>query len=1021
MSDIENIKGFRDTAEEIFKSSAEGFTKLFLNHIQIYSDELNRFHNNLKEIHDENFSVDKIRLLIHLQREFHVWIASIEDICQWIREEQTFDSLKDRFSQLLQEYPENISFDVTDDFWRYGPDDSFIVKIGKRYRKVIISLKNAGIRMRNRVARLFGKHLINRYNPVRVFNQHNFFRFYFEIPVLKSYVNEIQRIIKQAADQLCRLHDSLEKFNRTILFKEYDMDGNFMTGSEKSSMNLAAVDENIDTISAVHDSIGKSLDEALSGFNETLDAASADYTERWGFAGTFILPGRKFDARKLGNAVGKTTSRLAKNQKLWDIHFRGEEGEWLKDIELTILQLESEIACMDTIKTIQTVVTDKLFPALENADRTINSSLEKFKDERKLSRSDLVTLIRAERAVLVRNLSENVLPHIMDAVLHANIIHSYQSYITRIRSALDAVADAHSIFKVRDVENVPPVSKVSRVALKELVMKEVFQPIVSKHGVSENSLNNRIEQSMRALAEIDQIVDYNMNTALILLEEHLEEEALDKAYTLVIEVFERTQTQLSELKTGFEKIASIAAEDLNGLTSELKGDIQKMADNDKVFELKIRLARAKTREKILNNIRFLLTSTKRLVRSLVPNIIEFAHRLRSGYNRIRKITGLAPVSKIMDLKLTEFLSESQTRLSRLPYVYQRLFSSQSLTDRRFFSSREEEIMEIKNAFSLWQAGKDISVSLIGERGSGKTSLLYFAGLDIFEGTPIVTVELNKKIFEEEDLFNVLKESFNESDVKTLDELEERIAHHEERRICIFENLHNLFFRTVYGLDAIERFILLVQRTERSIFWIITCALYGWMYLDKVIHISSYLGKSVELGLEKREEVEDTIIKRHRVSGYLLRFETPPDILKSRAFKKLSSDEERQPFLREQFFNQLVRLASGNIRVALLFWLMAIKEITKDTMIVSSEIEFDHTFVYQLPAEELFSLAALIQHEHLDTHMHALIFSQDIRVSEMILNRMLHKGYLQKNDDLYSIHPFLYRPVVKALKSKNILQ
>ncbi|MBN1294676.1 MAG: hypothetical protein JXB48_22765, partial [Candidatus Latescibacteria bacterium] len=112
---------------------------------------------------------------------------------------------------------------------------------------------------------------------------------------------------------------------------------------------------------------------------------------------------------------------------------------------------------------------------------------------------------------------------------------------------------------------------------------------------------------------------------------------------------------------------------------------------------------------------------------------------------------------------------------------------------------------------------------------------------------------------------------------------------------------------------------------------------------------------------------------------------------------------------------------GNIRVAILFWLMAIKEMTKDTMIVSSEIEFDHAFVYQLAPEELFSLAALIQHERINAEMHSTIFSQDIRDSELILNRMLRNGYLQKNGEQYSIHPFLYRPVVKALQSKNILQ
>jgi hypothetical protein len=135
---------------------------------------------------------------------------------------------------------------------------------------------------------------------------------------------------------------------------------------------------------------------------------------------------------------------------------------------------------------------------------------------------------------------------------------------------------------------------------------------------------------------------------------------------------------------------------------------------------------------------------------------------------------------------------------------------------------------------------------------------------------------------------------------------------------------------------------------------------------------------------------------------------------------MTSDEKRQEYLEDMLFGKLTELSAGNIRVAMLFWLMAITDFTKDRLVISPKIEFEYAFIYQLPSEELFTLAALIQHETLDAQQHSLIFHQDLKDSLLILNRMFNRGLLQKNQTGYFIHPFLYLPVVKALKSKNML-
>jgi hypothetical protein len=170
----------------------------------------------------------------------------------------------------------------------------------------------------------------------------------------------------------------------------------------------------------------------------------------------------------------------------------------------------------------------------------------------------------------------------------------------------------------------------------------------------------------------------------------------------------------------------------------------------------------------------------------------------------------------------------------------------------------------------------------------------------------------------------------------------------------------------------------------------------------------------------KEEIEAIVMKRHRVSGYQLEFETPAAVTESRKFKKLTSEEERQEYLRQLMFEQLNEFASGNVTIAMLFWLRAIKQASKEKLVLSPLIEFDHAFLYQLSADELFTLGALLHHETLTAEQHALVFHQDVQQSALLLNRLQSKGILVTTANGYVIHPLLYRSMVRVLQTRNIL-
>ena len=99
---------------------------------------------------------------------------------------------------------------------------------------------------------------------------------------------------------------------------------------------------------------------------------------------------------------------------------------------------------------------------------------------------------------------------------------------------------------------------------------------------------------------------------------------------------------------------------------------------------------------------------------------------RRHYFRIRKITGLAPTGIDIERELTRFLIETRKQMEALPFVYRRLFRIEPLLDDRFFSGRNDELIEFEQCFRNWQAGQFAITALVGEKGSGRTTLINFA-------------------------------------------------------------------------------------------------------------------------------------------------------------------------------------------------------------------------------------------------------------------------------------------------------
>jgi len=189
----------------------------------------------------------------------------------------------------------------------------------------------------------------------------------------------------------------------------------------------------------------------------------------------------------------------------------------------------------------------------------------------------------------------------------------------------------------------------------------------------------------------------------------------------------------------------------------------------------------------------------------------------------------------------------------------------------------------------------------------------------------------------------------------------------------------------------------------------------------MLGLARYYREPIFLGPIGWEELAQLLLKRHRVSGYALRFEPSAEAAASRRYLRLRSERARQDFLRELFFRRLAETAEGNIELALLLWLDGVRRFDRGEVSLSPGIGLDQEAILALPSEDHFTLAALVLHEHLDAEGLARVFEEPVAQSMLRLSRLANAGILQEAPAGYSVHPLVYRSAVRVLRSRNLVK
>ncbi|MDA0745708.1 MAG: ATP-binding protein, partial [bacterium] len=329
---------------------------------------------------------------------------------------------------------------------------------------------------------------------------------------------------------------------------------------------------------------------------------------------------------------------------------------------------------------------------------------------------------------------------------------------------------------------------------------------------------------------------------------------------------------------------------------------------------------------------------------------------------VRRFLGLASVERqethtaIDEANLYGVLSES------LPQVYRRLFRQAPLQSEDLLIAREKEMETFRRALERWKEGRRAAVSVVGELGSGKTSLLNCAVQGVFKESRVIMWKLEQTTHTEDSLTRSLAEAFGFPEA-SLAELEKKVLQFEEPRVFILEHAHHLFLRTIGGFEGLRAFLLFLAATSERVLWVLSMNEYTWRYLDPIVHISDYFPFQIETTNMSGPELEKTIMARHGLSGYRLRFRKGEALSRTlgRQLKKAPGEREEQAVLRKAFFEKLNSVSKGNVQIGLFYWLRSIENLDGDIMEIAPLEPLRFDFLSHLSVDKLFTLAAIVLH------------------------------------------------------------
>jgi hypothetical protein len=353
--------------------------------------------------------------------------------------------------------------------------------------------------------------------------------------------------------------------------------------------------------------------------------------------------------------------------------------------------------------------------------------------------------------------------------------------------------------------------------------------------------------------------------------------------------------------------------------------------------------------------------------------------------------------------------------SELPAIYGSLFRLAPVEDKRFLVGRDREMAGLEQALKDWDAGRYAACIFVGARGSGKTSLLNCAAHGAFAGHEVIRTQ-----FEERMITPTAIDAFLRRVLDLSPDADLTTAFKAKRRILMIEEGERIYLRKVGGFHGAEHLMRWIQNTVSTTLWVLAMNDKAFRVLCAGAQFSRAFSHRINAMNVSREDLENAILERHRLSGLRLEFAAPPvaDPRVSRIKNWLGLEASPQKL----YFDSLYQQSGGVFRSAFELWSSSIERVEGETLKIRQPLEPAFAQLRsELAQEDLFTLLIIQEHGSLTHEEAADVLYEDPYKSRTRMDRLRALGLIENDPEHpgLRVRPEAYRFTSDALERVNL--
>ena len=718
---------------------------------------------------------------------------------------EEFTSFNEALNNYLSTLDETVKEVQLDERFSVASKDTIFIKNLKRIKKPANKISQFPVNAVNIPRKILKKEPKPAKNWYHIIPYRNFSLLYLRDKLSRLLIEIIEEADLNISSAYSKIWELDEKLNSVFT---NDPAQNEIDDKSLKEINFK---EEVENIIKFLTELKDSFEEKASG---KVDEIFIKYEDAYNKVGTIEEPKRKYSSQKIKRSNENLNNDYKEIKKGWQNTFFTLFEEWRLNKELYILCGNSAKAYSKIKEDSEERINKRIVPGLKK----ITSLLEDIKleiNEFYGDSGELLSLLYRKKDKIFKQLTNKIIPSVSETILAQNIPELAGGIEINIEKLVQNLSTQRAIIKLNTYSRKVKNSEIDYISPKEIISFASLTKFSKSIQHVKNNILREIQKVQSSITDIDQISDFNLDTAISMFRsnERTGEDPLD----IAAEGIERAIGKTNEVEKTLLTISKEIEEIIGNAVSDFNGDLIKLTKTENILDIKIKIAKAKALQRTTKLKEQSIVWIKNFIPVLKTSYEKEHGRYKEFYNYIRKKIGLTKRLAAISSEISDFLAATQTALSKLPVVYRRLFEIEALKDERFFEGRETELSKLNLAYEQWGKGGYAPVAVIGEKGSGATTLLNFFEMGLEKKYNILRTEVSKEIHEPDDLKEFLKILFNISSIKDFEELIGYLNNLPKKIIVIIENIQHLFLRKVNGFACLKILFELILKNSKEYF------------------------------------------------------------------------------------------------------------------------------------------------------------------------------------------------------------